>query len=67
VLCDGTSAVFVPQIVANLLGYPPRITIAIDDCGQREFAKIERDDLFGGDGLFLQNGHHLHCDIRCAQ
>jgi hypothetical protein len=44
VLCDGTSAVYVPQIVANFLGHPPGITLAIDDCGQREFAKIERDD-----------------------
>jgi hypothetical protein len=33
VVCNGFAAVFVPQNVANLLGYPPGITIAIDDCG----------------------------------
>jgi hypothetical protein len=50
-VCNGFAAVYVPQIVANFLGYPPRITIAIYDCGQGEFAKVERDDIFGDDGI----------------
>jgi hypothetical protein len=38
-----------PKTSQTSLGYPPGISIAIDDCGQGEFAEIERDDLFGDD------------------